>query len=63
MSQELQRKLQEARKKLGMSQAKFATHLGMSARTLQSWEADRFTPQGFALIAINEILDKILAEK
>jgi DNA-binding transcriptional regulator YiaG len=63
MSQELQRKLQEARKKLGMSQAKFAAHLGMSARTLQSWEANRFTPQGFALAAINELLEKILAEK
>ncbi len=63
MSQELQRKLQEARKKLGMSQAQFAARLGMSARTLQAWEADRFTPKGFALTAINQTLDAILAEK
>lgn len=63
MSKELQRKLKAAREKLGMSQSQFATHLGMPVKTLQSWEADRFTPTGLTLTMITKTLDQILAEK
>ena len=62
MSEELKRKLQEARKKLGMSQSQFAAHLEMPLKTLQGWERDQSTPRGFALSALNQALDSILGE-
>jgi putative transcriptional regulator len=44
----------EARKKTGLSQARFAQLLGVSVRTLQDWEQGRRAPSGAArtLIAI-----------
>lgn len=62
MSQELRNRLKAAREKLGMSQSQFARKLQMSVRTLQSWEMDRSAPRGFALKALEEKLDQILAE-
>lgn len=44
----------EARQSTGLSQAQFATLLGVSVRTLQGWEQDRKKPSGAArtLLAI-----------
>ena len=54
-------KLKAAREKLGLSQSEFASQvLGISVRTLQSWEMDQRTPRGFALRALEEKLTKIL---
>ena len=36
------------RKKTGLSQARFATLLGVSVRTLQDWEQERRAPSGAA---------------
>ena len=38
----------EIREKLGLSQSRFATLLGVSVRTLQDWEQGRRTPSGAA---------------
>jgi putative transcriptional regulator len=38
----------EARAKVGISQAEFATLLGVSVRTLQDWEQGRREPSGAA---------------
>ena len=62
MSQELQRKLKEARAKLGLSQSLFAAKLGIPVRTLQHWEQDQQTPRGLALASINKTLDRILGK-
>lgn len=53
-----------ARKKSGLSQAEFATLLGVSVRTLQEWEQGRRQPSGAAktLIAIAERRPEILRE-
>ncbi len=61
MSEELARKLKEARALLGLSQAQAAKAWQIPRQTLISWEHDRYTPRGFALAAINEKLDAILA--
>jgi putative transcriptional regulator len=63
MSQELRNRLKEARARLGMTQAQFAARIEVPLKTLQGWEGDRMTPRGLALKGINQILDKILAEK
>ncbi|MDB6133045.1 MAG: family transcriptional regulator [Verrucomicrobiales bacterium] len=62
MPQDLRRKLKAAREKLGLSQSKFAAHIGVPPRTLQHWEQDRMTPDAFKLALLNEKLDRILAE-
>ena len=36
------------RERTGLSQAKFASLLGVSVRTLQEWEQGRSAPRGFA---------------
>jgi putative transcriptional regulator len=41
-----------ARQESGMSQAKFADMLGVSARTLQQWEQGRRQPTGAARVLI-----------
>lgn len=61
MSQELASKLKDARSKLGLSQSKAAAAWGIPLKTLQAWEIDQHTPRGFALNAIMEKLDAILA--
>ena len=40
--------IKETRKKLGMSQSVFAIVLGVSKKTVESWEAGRYTPDGAA---------------
>jgi len=40
--------IKETRKKLGMSQGVFAVVLGVSKKTVESWEAGRYTPDGAA---------------
>lgn len=53
-----------ARKKSGMSQAEFASLLGVSVRTLQEWEQGRRQPSGAAktLIGIAERRPEVLRE-
>jgi len=63
MSEELKRKLRDARAKLGMSQRQLANQLGVSVRTLQAWEADRNTPGWLARMALNSKLDALLGGK
>ncbi len=41
-------KVQSIRKKTGLSQARFASLLGVSIRTLQDWEQGRRAPSGAA---------------
>ena len=40
------------REEFGLSQAKFASLLGISVRTLQNWEQGRRTPQGPARVLL-----------
>jgi putative transcriptional regulator len=40
--------VREIRKKVGLSQSRFAALLGVSVRTLQDWEQERRTPSGAA---------------
>lgn len=61
MSEELANKLKAARAKLGLSQSEAAKAWGIKIRTLQSWEQNWATPRGFALTALVEKLDAILA--
>lgn len=61
MSEELRLKLKSARAKLGLSQSEAASAWGINKKTLISWENDLRTPRGFALTAILEKLDAILA--
>lgn len=63
MSEELKGKLKSARAKLNLSQSQAAEEWGVPLKTLQSWESGRFTPRGFALRALEEKLDAILAPK
>ncbi len=44
-----------ARRKLGMSQAKFAALIGVSIDTLQNWEQGRRKPSGSAQARLNII--------
>lgn len=62
MSQDLRRKLKAAREKLGLSQSKFAAHIGVPRSTLIKWENEQAAPRGLAFTALNEKLDAILAE-
>lgn len=62
MSEELQRKLKEARKKLGLSQSQAAQKWGVPKATLQAWEQDRNTPTGFTLQSLMVMLDEILED-
>jgi len=56
--------IKEIRKKLGMSQGVFAIVLGVSKKTVESWEAGRYTPDGAArrLISIMQA-DPMFPEK
>ena len=56
--------IKEVRKKLGMSQGVFAIVLGVSKKTVESWEAGRYTPDGAArrLISIMQT-DPMFPEK
>jgi len=40
--------IKETRKKLGMSQGVFAVVLGVSKKTVESWESGRYVPDGAA---------------
>jgi len=40
--------IKETRKKLGMSQSVFALVIGVSKKTVESWEAGRYNPDGAA---------------
>jgi putative transcriptional regulator len=40
--------IKETRQKLGMSQGIFALLLGVSKKTVESWETGRYTPDGAA---------------
>ena len=48
----------EARKKTGLSQAQFATLLGVSKRTLQDWEQGRREPSGAAKSLIERAMQR-----
>ena len=61
MSEELANKLKAARAKLGLSQSQASREWEIPLRTLQKWEIDAATPRGFALKALNEKLEAILA--
>lgn len=61
MSEELKNKLKQAREKLGLTQQQFAEKIGVPYPTLFSWEQNKRTPRGFALKALNDVLDAILA--
>lgn len=61
MSEELRLKLKAARERLGLSQSQAAKAWGIPKGTLIKWENDQSTPRGFALAALNEKLDAILA--
>ena len=63
MSEELKRKLRDARARLGMSQSQLANQLGIPKRTLQNWEQDVSTPGFFARMALNSKLDALLGGK
>ncbi|MDR2599289.1 MAG: helix-turn-helix domain-containing protein [Oscillospiraceae bacterium] len=54
--------IKDTRKKLGMSQGVFAIVLGVSKKTVESWESGRYTPDGAArrLITILHIDPSIL---
>jgi len=56
--------IKETRKKLGMSQGVFALVIGVSKKTVESWEAGRYNPDGAArrLITIMQ-LDPSFPEK
>jgi DNA-binding transcriptional regulator YiaG len=41
----------------GMTQAEAATYLGMSRRTLETWEAARSVPKGFARTVILRLFE------
>jgi DNA-binding transcriptional regulator YiaG len=61
MSQDLRKKLKEARKKLGLSQAAAAREWGIPVRTLIGWENDQRTPRTFAMKNLTALLDGILS--
>lgn len=63
MSEELKNKLKAAREQLGLTQRQFAERLGVPYQTFVQWEQDQRTPRGFALRALEERLDAILAGK
>lgn len=47
--------VRKARKRLGLSQDKFADAFGVSAATIRNWEQKRRTPQGAAKVLLNVI--------
>jgi len=56
--------IRETRKKLGVSQSVFAVVLGVSKKTVESWEAGRYIPDGAARRLIFMLLaDPTLPEK
>lgn len=61
MSTEVANRLRAARKAAGLSQSQASEAWEIPLRTLQNWEANRNTPRGFALAALNAKLDAILA--
>ena len=56
--------IKNTRKKLGMSQGVFAIVLGVSKKTVESWEIGRYTPEGAArrLISLMQV-DPAFPEK
>ncbi len=63
LRQTLPRLLREARKKLGISQAKAAGELQVSVETWKSWEQGRAFPRGIKHTQIRGFLDRIPAER
>jgi DNA-binding transcriptional regulator YiaG len=63
MSEELKRKIKEARALAGVTQKQLAAILGVPLPTLVHWENNQATPRGLALQALNAKLDEILAKK
>ena len=57
---ELSTEIQEARKKLGLSQSQAAKAWDLKLITLQSWEQGVRKPRGFALKHLRAILDTAL---
>ena len=56
--------IKETRKKLGMTQSVFALIIGVSSKTVESWETGRYMPDGAArrLISILQV-DPAFPEK
>ena len=57
----LQKQIQKARAKAGLSQSQAAKAWGVNLNTLQSWEQGIRAPKGLALKALLEIIAKIEA--
>ena len=56
--------IKDTRKKLGVSQGVFAVVLGVSKKTVESWETGRYTPDGAARRLITMLqADPSLPEK
>jgi putative transcriptional regulator len=56
--------IKDTRKKLGMSQSVFAMTMGVSKKTVESWEVGRYTPDGAARRLISIIqADPALLER
>ena len=49
--------IKELRKRIGLSQSKFAERFHLSMRTLQRWEQNQNEPQEAIVYMINRILD------
>ena len=60
---ELATKIRQARTNLNLTAKQAAEQWGVNPLTLEDYEQGRRKPRGFALKALNDLLDTILADK